>query len=363
MTALSFDIRWQGASGFQLACAADLPLAGVTAVYGPSGSGKTSLLECLAGLRTPMAGSRISFHDQPWLEGEFNLPAWERDVSVVFQDGRLFGHLNVSNNLQYALQRCRGEARFALRDVVERLELSGLTELFPEQLSAGQRQRVAIARALVNSPRLLLLDEPLANLDQASRRQCLACLNDVADTFGLPMIYVSHDIEEISQLADRLLMLENGARVEYGPLIELASRLDTRLSHEPAAAAIVEGKVQQHDTRYGLTELSVAGQILRVNQLSAAPGKTRRLRIPARDVSIARSRHQDSSILNSFETRLTEIENTDDSRMLLRLALGEQYLLARITRRSADQLALTVGDTLYAQVKSAALLNDPMEGE
>ena len=362
MSALDFDIRWQGARGFQLACAASVPMAGITALYGPSGSGKTSLLECLAGLREPQPGSHIHVDGRPWFSPTINLPSWRREVGVVFQDGRLFPHLTVAGNLQYAIARRHSGPVLDHDQVVAWLDLAGLLALSPAQLSAGQRQRVAIARALLNAPRLLFLDEPVANLDRASRQQCLACLSRVAMASDLPMVYVSHDIEEISRIADRLLMLERGALVEQGPLIELAGRLDTRLAHETRAAAIVLGAVLRHDERYGLSELDLEGQPLWVNRLDAAPGQIRRLRIPARDVSVSRSPPVDTSILNGFETRLVELEETDDSRVLLRLALGQQFLLARITRKSADQLALRPGDTLYAQVKSAALLNEEATG-
>lgn len=358
MSTLDFDIRWRGAREFQLACATSVPLAGVTALYGPSGSGKTSLLECLAGLREPEPDSRVHFDGMPWFSPTVRLPAWHREIGVVFQDGRLFPHLSVAGNLDYAIARRHGGPSFARDQVVEWLELAGLLAHKPAQLSAGQRQRVAIARALLNSPRLLLLDEPIANLDRASRQRCLACLARVASESSLPMLYVSHDIEEISQIADRLLMLEQGKLVEQGPLIELAGRLDTRLAHETRAAAIVLGAVLRHDESYGLTELDLEGQPLWVNRMEAQPGQIRRLRIPARDVSVSRAPHADTSILNSFESRLVEMEETENSRVLLRLAVGQQFLLARITRKSADQLALQPGDTLHAQVKSAALLNE-----
>jgi molybdate transport system ATP-binding protein len=358
VSTLDFDIRWQGARDFQLACATSMPLAGVTALYGPSGSGKTSLLECLAGIRDPQPGSHIHADGMPWLAPGTDLPTRRREIGVVFQDGRLFPHLTVNGNLAYASERRHGGPSFDRDQVVEWLDLAGLLELSPAQLSAGQRQRVAIARALLNSPRLLLLDEPIANLDRTSRQRCLACLSRVAIEANLPMLYVSHDIEEISQIADRLLMLEQGSLVEQGPLIELAGRLDTRLSHETRAAAIVLGAVLRHDESYGLTELDLEGQRLWVNRMEAQPGQIMRLRIPARDVSVSRSAPVNTSILNSFETRLVEMEETEGSRVLLRLALGQQFLLARITRKSADQLALRPGDSLHAQVKSAALLNE-----
>jgi molybdate transport system ATP-binding protein len=225
-----------------------------------------------------------------------------------------------------------------------------------DTLSAGQKQRVAIGRALLSSPRLLLLDEPLANLDHAARQGCLRCLQRLSDELRLPMLYVSHDIEEVSQLADHLVLLDRGRLVEHGSLLNLCSRLDTRLSHEEQAAAILTASVTRHDTDFGLTELAVDGHPMFVNHLSHAPGQERRVRIPARDVSVCRQRPQDSSILNILPVTLCEIEATDTARLLLRLSLGSQFLLARITRKSAMELNLQVGDPIYAQIKSAALL-------
>ena len=226
----------------------------------------------------------------------------------------------------------------------------------PDTLSAGQKQRVAIGRALLSAPRLMLLDEPLANLDHAASQQCLGYLQRLAREVDLPMLYVSHDIEEVSQLADHLLLLEQGRLADQGSLLELCSRLDTRLSHEAQAAAIAVGTITRHDEDFGLTELSIEGQSLLVGSLPYAPGQQRRLRIPARDVSVCRQRPKDSSILNILPVTLTEIEETGQARLLLRLALGSQYLLARITRKSASELSLRVGDKLYAQIKSVALL-------
>lgn len=361
MSRLELNLAWRGAGDFHLRIESSLELAGVTAVFGPSGSGKTSLLECIAGLRRPEHGSLIRFDGVPWLGPGGYIPAWQREIGVVFQDGRLFPHLTVSGNLDYAERRRRGGAALAREDVVEWLELADLLERRGSELSAGQGQRVAIARALLSGPRLLLMDEPLANLDGAARRRCLACLQRIQARTGLPMLYVSHDIEEVSRLADQLLLLEGGKLVEQGPMVELAGRLDSRISHLAQAAAILQARVRADDADYGLTELDLEGQPLWVNRLPGATGDRLRLRIPARDVSVCRSRPSDSSILNILETRLVEIETTTDARVLLRLAVGGQYLLARITRRSADQLALHPGDALYAQVKSAALLNEALD--
>ena len=204
------------------------------------------------------------------------------------------------------------------------------------------------------------MDEPLANLDHAAREECLFYLRRLRSALDLPILYVSHDIEEVSQIADYLVLLENGRIEAQGSLLELCSALDTRLSHEEQAAAIVIGTIQSQDTHYSLSEIAVAGETLFVNHIEAAIGQRQRLRIPARDVSLCKTRPQDSSILNIVPVELTEIEETGGSRLLLRLALGEQYLLARITRKSAHALQLTVGDKLFAQIKSAALLSDSL---
>jgi molybdate transport system ATP-binding protein len=245
--------------------------------------------------------------------------------------------------------------------VAEWLDLGELLSRPVNALSAGQKQRVAIGRALLCSPRLLLLDEPLANLDHAASRECLRCLQRLSGELQVPMLYVSHDIEEVSLLADHLLLLEQGRVMEQGSLLALCSRLDTRLSHEEQAAAILTASVSRHDTEFGLTELTVDGHSLRVNQLPLAPGQSRRVRIPARDVSVCRERPTDSSILNILPVTVTEIEETSGPRLLLRLKLGSQYLLARITRKSAVELALKAGDQVHAQVKSAALLMEAID--
>ena len=356
MKGLSLKLECQGDSEFALRLDCTLPASGITAVYGPSGSGKSTLLDCIAGLRAPQADSVVQLDSEAWQAPGVTVPPWQRRIGYVFQDARLFPHLDVQQNLNYALARRAPPGSISLDQVVAWLELSDLLSRTTDTLSAGQKQRVAIGRALLSSPRLLLLDEPLANLDHAARQQCLRCLQRLSDELQLPMLYVSHDIEEVSQLADHLLLLDKGRLVEHGSLLELCSRLDTRLSHEEQAAAILTASVARHDTTFGLTELSIDGHTLLVNHLPHTPGQTRRVRIPARDVSVCRERPLDSSILNILPVTVCEIENTDGARLLLRLSLGSQFLLARITRKSAVELRLQVGDPIYAQIKSAALL-------
>jgi molybdate transport system ATP-binding protein len=356
MSGLSLRLDWAGGTDFRLRLDCELPAAGITAIYGPSGSGKSTLLDCIAGLRQPGADSVIRFRDEYWQRPGSFVPAWRRGVAYVFQDARLFPHLNVRQNLRYALRRRHRDNGIGLQQVISWLQLDKLLDHHPAALSAGQGQRVAIARALLSSPDLLLLDEPLANLDHSASQQCIGQLQQLAAELDLPMLYVSHDIEEVSQLADQLVLLEDGCLTAQGSLLELCSRLDTRLSQEEQAAAIVIGTVARHDPEFCLTELAVEGLPLLVGGNHHAPGSTRRLRIPARDVSVCRQKPADSSILNILPVTLGEMENDGASRVLLRLVLGSQFLLARITRKSAAGLRLQVGDHLFAQIKSAALL-------
>lgn len=361
MSGLELRLDYAGDPGFRLQLDCELPAEGITAVYGPSGSGKTTLLDCIAGLRRPAAGSLVRFRQQTWQQQDRFTPPWLRPVGYVFQDPRLFSHLSVVRNLEYGLARRRQQNGVSVGQAVQWLELESLLTRRPDALSAGQKQRVAIGRALLSAPRLLLLDEPLANLDHAASRQCLACLQRLARELNLPMVYISHDIEEVSQLADHLVLLDRGQVAGQGSLLDLCSRLDTRLSHEEQAAAIVVARVVRHDLEFGLTELDVAGQPLVVSHQDQPPGEQRRVRIPARDVSVCRQRPDDSSILNIIPVTLSQIEAQDGARVLLRLSLGSQFLLARITRKSASRLHLKVGDRLFAQIKSAALLTESID--
>lgn len=357
MEGLQLKLQCLGSDDFCLDISCQLPTGSTTAIYGASGSGKTTLLECLAGLRKTERGSTIQFGEDSWLSDSYAIPTWQRNIGFVFQDARLFPHLDVRGNLLFARGRAHGNA-LPLDTVCQWLSLHELLDRPCDQLSAGQKQRVAIGRALMSAPRLLLLDEPLANLDGAARNQCLQGLRSARDALQLPMLYVSHDIHEVSQLADHLLVLEQGKLREQGPLLELTSRLDSSLAHQEHAAAIATGTIARHDDHYGLTELQLDGQSLWVNQLAGDAGGQRRIRIPARDVSVCRQKPEATSILNILEVTLAEMEETSDARILLRLQLNQQSMLARITRKSATELELQRGDRLYAQIKSAALLSD-----
>lgn len=358
MSELLVKLSCRGEDGFHLQLDCRLPGSGVTAIFGPSGSGKSTLLDCIAGLRDPDPGSLVRYGETTWLGNGRSLPPWRRPVAYVFQDARLFPHLDVAGNLDFARQRARGEPLAPRDALLQWLGLQPLLARKPDTLSAGQRQRVAIGRALLNNPRLLLLDEPLANLDHRASGECMALLQMLSRRLRLPMLYVSHDIEEVSNLADHILLLDNGRCADQGSMLDLSSRLDSRLSHHEQAAAILVGDISEPDDGYGLTGIRVEGETLYVNQLHQPIGASRRLRVPARDVSICLQRPNDSSILNILPVTIEQIEDCQGARLLLRLALGNQHLLARITRKSAQRLNLSPGDAVFAQIKSVALLNE-----
>ncbi len=343
---------------FQLRVDCDIPLQGVTAIYGPSGSGKTSFLYCLAGLLQAEQGSELVAGDRIWQQGDTILATHQRRIGFVFQDSQLFPHLSVAGNLSYAEQRQSGNSGPTREQVVQWLQLENLLQRDIHQLSRGQQQRVAIGRALLSAPDILLLDEPLANIDLASRTQILNHLEQLQRDINLPIIYISHDMEELARLADWLLVMEAGRITAAGPMLELCSRMELAIAHEEQAAAIVTASVSGHDAQYGLSELQLEGQPLYVPAVSSKPGSTMRLRIPARDVSICLQAPLETSILNIIKATITEIEASDSPRLLLRLQIGEQFLLARLTRKSIDTLQLRTGDTVYAQVKSVALLTE-----
>ncbi|WOJ97245.1 molybdenum ABC transporter ATP-binding protein [Congregibacter brevis] len=355
MNQLLLTIEHRDPSGFYLSVNTQIPQSGVTALFGPSGSGKTTILDCIAGLRPDITDATIVFDNETWQEGTQHTAPWQRSLGYVFQDARLFPHMTVAQNLAFAAKHA--PAPIDGDEIAGWMNIQTILDRLPETLSAGQQARVAIARALMRNPQLLLLDEPLANLDKRAAAQCLACLARIHQERDLPIIYVSHQIEEVSTIADQILLIDNGKVVEQGPLLELASELDTQLAEDESAASLLSVEVFGIDSDFGLTELRVDGQSLWVAG-DEHHGSTRRLRVPARDVSVCRERPTDTSIQNILPVTLVEIRRLSKAHCLLRLQLSEQCLLARITRRSEEDLKLRTGDQLFAQIKSTALLGD-----
>lgn len=357
---LRFDFQLRRRA-FELAVDLTLPGRGITALFGPSGCGKTTLLRCVAGLERPRGCCRLG--DAIWQEGDkLFIPTHRRPIGYVFQEPSLFPHLSVRKNLEYGQRRLAvTERRVNFDEVIELLGVRRLLSRSTAGLSGGERQRVAIARALLTSPRLLLMDEPLSALDQASKQEILPYLERLHDELEIPLLYVSHSAEEVARLADHLVLLEAGRVKAAGAGASLLSRLDLPPAREAEAISILDAIILAHDEEYGLTEVEIPGgqlSVIRVDRPVTAPI---RVRIHARDVSIALQPNRDSSILNCLPARIVEMVEIDAARLLVRLTLGDRgdgaHLLARITRRSRDALDLTLGASVYAQVKSAVLMD------
>ncbi len=349
---LRLRLRYPRAARDALNIDAELPGRGIIAVYGPSGAGKTSLLRCIAGLERAEGELRIG--DQVWQDGRRRLPTHRRALGYVFQEASLFPHLTAAANLRYAERRAGADP--ALRgDILRLMGLDGLLARYPHQLSGGERQRVAISRALLSRPRLLLMDEPLAALDSARRREILPYLDALHRNLDLPILYVTHSLDEVARLADTVLVLESGRAIAQGPAAQLLPQLTD--AGDEQTGVLIEAVVAERDARWGLARLRFAGGDLWAPDGGEATAQPLRLRVLARDVSLSQDERCRSSILNRLPARIEEIEQDDGAaQALVRLRVGDTPLLARITRRSASELALTPGQQVWAQIKSVAVV-------
>ena len=346
-----------GRGDFTLDVDMSLPGRGLTALFGPSGCGKTTLLRAMAGLEFS-PGGYLKVGDQLWQDGASCLPPHKRPLGYVFQEPSLFAHLDARRNLEYGLKRLPPEQRrVSLDRAVQLLGIEQLLHRRPHQLSGGEQQRVAIARALAVSPALLLLDEPLAALDQARKQDIMPYLESLHRELDIPVLYVSHSRDEVARLGDHLVLMDRGRVQASGPLGELFTRLDVDLAHGPHAETVIEGVVSGHDDDFKLTYVDFPGGRFVVARNSLPTGTPARLQVEARDVSITLERQSGTSILNIFAATVDDMVNEGEAQVTVRLLVGSAPLLARITRKSASELNLDVGKQVYAQVKSVALLS------
>ncbi len=333
-----------------------LPPRGVTVLFGASGAGKTSCLRAIAGLdRSP---GKVEFADACWQDDarKVFVPTHQRRIGYVFQESSLFDHLSVSANLDYGFRRA---GRPSSIDAAQWIDGFGVRPLFARRaatLSGGERQRVAIVRALMANPRLLLLDEPLSALDGAAKARLLAELERLRTTLEIPMVYVSHNVEEVARLADHLVLLDGGRVVAQGPLRQTLERLDLPCVLIETLGAVVEGKVAALHREDNLMELAFAGGTLWLPHAGEVPGQSVRCRIDARDVVIARERAHASSALNQIACDVVAVVAADHpAQCLVQLDASGCRLFARITRHSWNALGLAPGDRVWAQVKAVAL--------
>jgi molybdate transport system ATP-binding protein len=349
-------------AGFDVSVDVQLPMQGITAIFGPSGSGKTSVLRCVAGLE-PAAQGVVRLGDQCWLDSahDVNVPTHRRALGYVFQEASLFPHLDVAANLRYGMQRSAQTDPSVLQEAVNLLGIGSLMQRAVTDLSGGERQRVAIARALVTRPRVLLLDEPLSALDVARRQEIMPWLEKLRDELQLPMLYVTHSLEEVTRLADTLWVLENGRTQALGPLNQVLGAVASPEQWGDEAGALLEAQVVTRDTAWGLAEVAFDGGRLWLRDSGLTLGQAVRVRVLARDVSITETRAQGTSIQNHLSCTVDAIlQETHPAQVLVRLRLPEAsvptHLLARITARAAHELQLIEGAPVWAQVKSVALV-------
>lgn len=342
--------------GFTLDVETDLPMHGISGIFGISGAGKTTVLRCIAGLE-PADRSRLTVAGDTWEDSETGTlrPVHERNIGYVFQEPRLFDHLSVRSNIEYGAKRRKQTGAANFDHVVDLLGLATLLERRPARLSGGEAQRVAIARALLCAPRFVLMDEPLASLDQARRDEILPFLDRLHAESSIPIVYVSHNIEEVCRLCDHLVVMDQGGIVASGPLQDVLVRTDIPAVGGDHAGSVIEGTVTDHDEQDELTQLSCSGGVLWVPTEPARRGARLRLRIRAADISLCRSEPGDTTILNVLPTQIEEIAQTGSPSVLVRLKLGSDRLVARVTRRSVRELDLKPGDNLFAQIKSVAV--------
>jgi len=351
-----FRLNWPG---FALDVDLALPGRGVTALFGPSGSGKTTLLRCIAGLERAPEG-RLSVNGESWQDESRFLPTHRRPLGFVFQDASLFPHLSVLGNLRYGRRRAGGDARVSLEQAIELLGIEALLERRPERLSGGEQSRVAIARALALSPRLLLMDEPLAALDLKRKQEILPYLEKLHDELAIPVLYVSHAADEVARLADHLVVLENGRVLAQGGLSETLARIDSPIRLGEDTGVVIDTVLGERDAAWHLARVDFAGGSLWVRDSGLALGTRARVRILARDVSIALEKVVGTSIQNTLPATVVAIaDDAHPAHALVRLDLGEgcnTALIARLTRRSAAALELRPGRAVWAQIKSVALV-------
>ena len=323
---------------FTLDVDVEVPDTGVTGVFGESGSGKTTLLRCIAGLERDESGK--------------GLPVHKRNVGYVFQDPGLFPHLSVRGNIEFGAHRATTN-RVDSVPVVDMLDIGDLLDRKPASLSGGEAQRVAIAAALLRSPDLVLMDEPLASLDRRRKDELLPYFDRLHEELSIPIVYVSHDIDEVCRLCDHLVLLDNGKVAASGDLFETLSRVDVPVLSGRNAGAVLWATPLDHED--GLTKFDLGDGDLWVPGEFPTGSDPMRLRIAASDVSIVRERPSETTILNVLRATIETVQPVDAAIALVRLGVGNQHLLAQVTNRSVGRLELKPGDRVFGQIKSVTV--------
>jgi molybdate transport system ATP-binding protein len=340
----------------QMDIAFDVPSPGVTVLFGPSGAGKSTIINAAAGLLRPDT-CRIVVDDTILADTSSGvwLPPEQRRVGLVFQDSRLFPHMSVATNLRFGMRRVpRGSIRFD--DIVDLLGIGALLHRRPHRLSGGERQRVAIGRALLAQPHLLLMDEPLASLDAARKAEILPYLTRLKIALHLPVLYVTHALDEASQLADSMVLVDSGRVVAHGASSDVAARADLPLARRDDAGALLLCRVKENDAHRALTCLEGGGATFWVPLLDLAIGAGCRIRVPAREVILA-GRPPDSISLHNIVPGIVRRIAGDTIRrsVVVEIGLPDGGLLSRVTPDAVVRLGLAPGSPVLALIKSTSI--------
>ncbi|MAI41322.1 MAG: molybdenum ABC transporter ATP-binding protein [Candidatus Azotimanducaceae bacterium] len=340
---------------FSLEVDIEIPERGVTALIGPSGCGKTTLLRAIAGLDSyPHGYLRIG--QQIWQDETIFVPTYKRLIGYIFQESNLFAHMTVQKNLNYGLSRVSSDHTVSIDPIIDLLGIGNLMDQYPDTLSGGEQQRVAIARAILTSPRLLLMDEPLASLDLERKLEIMPYIEALNRDLSMPIIYVSHDRDEVVKLADHLLLMNDGQIISSGGITDILTRIDLPLAQSAEAESIISAKVKDYDPKYQLSTLESSLGCVLIPGEKLEIGTDVRLRIPAKDVSLTLVHQTGTSILNIFPATVEQIVGGKTAQVTVKVRAGDTAILARITRKSADNLKLKPGMKVFAQTKSVALL-------
>ena len=344
--------------GFTLHAQLEAPTPGVIALFGRSGCGKTTLINLISGLLEPDEG-RVELNGAVLTDTRagISIPVEKRRIGYVFQDARLFPHLSVLANLRYGEKRAHSPARVIVFDeVIALLGIQSLLARRPHQLSGGERQRVALGRALLSQPTLLLLDEPLAALDAARREEVLPYLEALRDRLSIPMVYVSHQFEEVLRLATHVVLMEAGSVVAQGSLTEVSVRPELRaIVGTEAVGAVLDGRVTRVDPNSALVDLRLGQGVLRVSLRDARVGSSLRVHLLARDIILATQPPHALSVRNALEGTVTALTpEAEDDAVLVAVDIGGATLLSRVTTEAVEALALQKGVHVWALVKAVS---------
>lgn len=342
-------------------------ISGLCCIYGPTGSGKTTFLRSLAGLEKKSVG-KVIYKNEVWQDSEKNIfvPAYERDVAYVFQDARIFDHLNVLDNILFGpkmagLKNINRE----LNHLIDFFKLRPLLQRYPAKLSGGEKQKVAIARSLMRRPALLLMDEPLSALDEASKEEIIFYFEKLKHSLNIPIFYVTHSLQEILKLADDVIVVDQGQIIAEGELAQVFNRLNSIQNKFFTPSSVICGKFKEYDPVYNLTTIQLgSNQFLQsIGSRGAAYSNIQnddgvRILIRAKDVSVTLRMPDQTSILNVLKVKVVEISPPQNGQIIIKGELSQgEYITSLITHFSAEKMNIALGQELFFQIKAVSFVD------